>query len=231
MNFKKQTKPKQTPEEEKLYQSQCMHRERDGQMQHRGHETTPTTGGRLMLASGKDYPSRTLAVRRGPDGFQLSGTHREEWSPERGWCRGCSRDWCRDCSPDSCWDGECGSGLACGREEQQEEELYHTGWLSGQQVRWECQWAFMGANVGQERGTEEEQRWWEKEAGKCWMRRTSSWFAFLKNVSYGGAKLVFRRKHYKRLLKSKGCIALNTHLFNRSQDMVCIRENKIEKIV
>lgn len=52
----------------------------------------------------------------------------EEQSPEQGWCRGCSRDWCRDCNPDSCWVGECGSGLACGREEQQEEELYHTGW-------------------------------------------------------------------------------------------------------
>lgn len=64
MNFKKQTKPKQTPDEEKLYQSQCMHRERDRQMQHRGHKTTPTTGGRLVLASGKDYPSRTLAETR-----------------------------------------------------------------------------------------------------------------------------------------------------------------------
>lgn len=184
MNIRRWTlKNKQNPNKHQTRRS-CIRvsacTERDGQMQHRGHKTTPTTGGRLVLASGKDYPSRTLAGRRGPDGFQLSGTHREEWSPERGWCRGCSRDWCRDCSPDSCWDGECGSGLACGREEQQEEELYHTGWLSGQQVRWECQWAFMGANVGQERGKEEEQRWWEKEAGKCWMRRTSSWFAFLK---------------------------------------------------
>lgn len=55
---------------------------------------------------------------------------------------------------------------------------------------------------GSKRGsrTRHRRRWWEKEAGKCWMRRTSSWFAFLKNVSYGGAKLVFRRKHYKRLL-------------------------------
>lgn len=119
--------------------SACTEKDRQRQTAHNTHHRRQTT---VDGAAGKDRRGGTLGR-----GSSELGTHPEERSPERGWCRGCSRDWCRDCNLDSCWGGECGSGLACGREEQQEEELYHTGWLSGQQVRWECQYASMEEEV------------------------------------------------------------------------------------
>lgn len=125
-------------------------------------ETRQKTGAGSSFKHQVHFVQLVSSLGESPDSRELGDTHPEEWSPERGWCHGCSHDWCRDCNLDSCWDGECGSGLACGRGEQQEEEVYHTGWLLGQQVRWECQCASIGEKVGMrlgERKTEREEYW------------------------------------------------------------------------
>lgn len=148
----------------KTEQTQFMHRGRHAEIS----DATENTETRQKTGAGSSFKHQVHFVQlvsslgESPDSRELGDTHPEEWSPERGWCHGCSHDWCRDCNLDSCWDGECGSGLACGRGEQQEEEVYHTGWLLGQQVRWECQCTSIGEKVGMrlgERKTEREEYW------------------------------------------------------------------------